>query len=218
MWGLEMLLLVIMFLFVFLLAAVFVFIFALFIAHVGYLHLVSASSMWCSSDLYSSLLEQMVLALYCREPITRYFDETGWLLSHWRYRSMCEGFLYTVVFRFPSSSGIIRISRNGMEPSLSASSLANCMCWSILFRCSSKLVFCADCRMVKVSSTNLQKRVWCGAVLIACCSNFSMYRFATMGLMGVRQYSNSLMMLDTDKGVCYGAQDLLLAVSWWCWW
>ena len=51
--------------FLLLLAAVFVFILALFIAHVGYLHLVSASSMWCSSDLNSSLLEQMVLALCC---------------------------------------------------------------------------------------------------------------------------------------------------------
>ena len=65
-----------------LLAAVFVFILALFIAHVGYLHLVSASSRWCSSDLNSSLLEQMVLTLCCSEPITLYLDETVWLLSH----------------------------------------------------------------------------------------------------------------------------------------
>ena len=159
MWGLWMLLLAILFLFLFLLAAVFVFNFALLIAHVGYLHLVSVCSMWCSSDLNSSLLEQVVLPLYCREPITLYFDETWWLLSHWRYRSMCVSFLYTVVFRFPSSSGIIRTSRKGMEPFLPASSLVNCMCWSILFRCSRKLVLYGDCRMVKVSSTNLlQKR------------------------------------------------------------
>ena len=142
-----------------LLAAVLVFILALFIAHVGYLHLVSASSRWCSSDFNSSLLEQMVFALCCSELTTLYLDETVWLLSHWRYRSMCVGFLYTVVFRFPSSSGIIRTFRKGMEPSSPASSLVNWMCSSILFRCSRKLIFWDDCRMVKVSSTNLlQKR------------------------------------------------------------
>ena len=41
----------------------FVFIFALFSAHVGYLHLFSASSMWCTSDFNSSLSEQVDLAL-----------------------------------------------------------------------------------------------------------------------------------------------------------
>ena len=152
-----MLLLVILF-FLLLLAAVFVFILALFIAHVEYLHLVGASSRWCSSYLISSLLEQMVLALCCSEPTTLYLDETVWLLSHWRYRSVCVGFLYTVVFRFPSLSGIIRTSGKGMEPSLPASSLVNWMCLSILFRCSRNLVFWDDCRMVKVSSTNLLKK------------------------------------------------------------
>ena len=184
MWGLWMLLLVMLFLSLFLLAAVFVFIFVLLIAHVGYLHLVSASSRWCSSDLNSSFSEQMVLALYCREPITLYFDETWWLLSHWSYKSVCVGFLYTIVFRFPSSSGIIRTSRKGMEPSMPAFSVVNCMCWSILFRCSRKLVLCGNSRMVKVSSTNLLQKRGCGAVMMASCSNFSMYKFATLGLMG----------------------------------
>ena len=123
-----LLLVLLLFLLLFLLAAVFVFILALFNAHVGYLHLRSASSRWCSSDLSSSLSEQMVLALYCKEPTTLYFDETWWLLSHWRYKSVCVGFLYTVVFRLPFSSGIIRTSRKGMEPSMPASSLVNCMC------------------------------------------------------------------------------------------
>ena len=112
MWGLWMLLLAILFHFLLLLAAVLVFILALFIAHVGYFHLVSASSRWCYSDFNSSLLEQMVFALCCSEPTTLYLDETVWLLSHWRYRSMCVGFLYTVVLRFPSPSGIISTSRN----------------------------------------------------------------------------------------------------------
>ena len=68
--------------FLLLLAAVLVFILALFIAHAGYLHLVSASSRCCSSSFNSSVLEQMVLVLCCSEPTTLYLDETVWLLSH----------------------------------------------------------------------------------------------------------------------------------------
>ena len=71
-----LLLVLLLFLLLFLLAAVFVFIFALFNAHVGYLHLLIASSMWCTSDLNSSLSEQVDLTLCCKEPITLYFDET----------------------------------------------------------------------------------------------------------------------------------------------
>ena len=190
MWGLWVLLLVLLlFLLLFLLAAVFVFIFALFSAHVGYLHLFSASSVWCTSDFNSSLSEQVDLALCCKEPITLYFDETWWLLSHWRYKSVCVGFLYTVVLRFPSSSGIIRTSRKGMDPSVPASSLVNCIWWSMLLRCSRKLVLCGDSKMVKVSSTYLlQKRggVWCCADGYFFFSNFSMYKFATIGLKGDR--------------------------------
>ena len=57
---------------------------------------------------------------------------------------MCVGFLYTVVFKLPSSSGIIRTSKKGMEPSSPASSLVNWMFSSMLFRCSGKLVFWDD--------------------------------------------------------------------------
>ena len=64
------------------LVAVLLFIFALFSAHVGYLHLMSASSRCLSSFFNSSLLEQMVFALCCNEPTTLYLDETVWLLSH----------------------------------------------------------------------------------------------------------------------------------------
>ena len=130
-----MLLLVLLFLTLFLLVAVLVFIFALFIAHAGYLQLLSASCRCCSSTFNRSSLEQMVLALCCNEPTTLYFDATVWLLSNWRYRSVWVGFLYTVVFKFPSLSGVIRTSRKGIEPSSPASSLVNWMCSSMLFRC-----------------------------------------------------------------------------------
>ena len=92
-----------------------------------------------------SSLEQMVLALCCNEPSTLYFDATVWLLSHWRYRSVWVGFLYTVVFKFPSLSGVIRTSRKGIEPSSPASSLVNWMCSSMLFRCLRNSDFWDDC-------------------------------------------------------------------------
>ena len=130
-----MILLVLLFLVLFLLVAVLVFIFALFIAHAGYLHLLSVSCRCCSSAFSRSSLEQMVLALCCNEPTTLYFNATVWLLSHWRYRSMWVGFLYTVVFKFLSLSGVIKTSRKGIEPSSPASSLVNWMCSSMLFTC-----------------------------------------------------------------------------------
>ena len=65
-----------------LLVTVLVFILALFSAHTGYLHLVSACFRCFSSCFNSSGLEQMVFALCCSEPTTLYLDETVWLLSH----------------------------------------------------------------------------------------------------------------------------------------
>ena len=116
-----MLLLVLLFLVLFLFVAVLVFIFALLIAQAGYLHLLHASCRCFSSVFSMSSLEQMVPALCCNEPTTPYFDATVWLLSHWRYRSMWVGSLYTVVVKFPSLSGVIRTSRKGIEPSSPAS-------------------------------------------------------------------------------------------------
>ena len=129
-------------------------IFALFIAQSGYPHLVSA---WCkcfSSCCNSSGLEQMVLALWWRVPTTPYLDVIVWLLSHFRYWSVWVGFLYTVVFKVPSSLGVMRMSRKGMEPSDLDSSLVNCMCWSIELRCCRNSSVLDDFRMVRVSSTN----------------------------------------------------------------
>ena len=90
----------------------------------GYLHLFNA---WkrCSSSCNTSWLEQMVLALWYSVPTTLYLDRiVGWL-SHCKYKSVCVGFLYTDVWRLPSSLGVIRISWKGMDPSLLVSSLEN---------------------------------------------------------------------------------------------
>ena len=128
---------------------------ALFNAHSGYLQLVSD---WCrcfSSWCKSSGLEQICWALWWRVPTIPYLDVKVWLLSHCRYRAVWVGFLYTVVSRLPSSLGVIKTSRNGMEPSDLASSFVNWMFWSSEFRCCRKLSICDDFMMVKVSSTNL---------------------------------------------------------------
>ena len=160
-------------------------IFALFKAHSGYPHLVSA---WCkcfSSCCNSSGLEQMVLALWWRVPTTPYLDVIVWLLSHFRYWSVWVSFLYTVVFNVPSSLGVMRMSRKGMEPSDLDSSLVNCMCWSIELRCCRNSSVLDDFRMVRVSSTNLlQKDGGFWAVCMALVSRSSIYRLATNGLMG----------------------------------
>ena len=55
---------------------------------------------------------------------------------------MCVGFLYTDVLRLPSSSGVMRMSRKGMDPSLLVSSLVNLMLGGIEFRCSRELFLC----------------------------------------------------------------------------
>ena len=68
---------------------------------------------------------------------------------------MCVGFLNTDVFRLPSSSGVMRMSRKGMDPSLLTSSQVNLMSGSMELRCCMKLFLFFFLMMVNVSSTNL---------------------------------------------------------------
>ena len=71
-------------------------------AHAGYLHFVRALCKWSSSCFNSWGFEQIVFALWCRVPIRLYLDGNVWWLSQCRYKSVCVGFLYTVVLRLPS--------------------------------------------------------------------------------------------------------------------
>ena len=87
------------------------------IAHVGYLHCTSTFSRCCSSCSANSGVELMVRALCERVLITLYLAAILWLLSHGRYRSVCVGFLYTPMVKVPSASGLMMVSRKGMEPS-----------------------------------------------------------------------------------------------------
>ena len=131
-------------------------------AHAGYLYLVRALFKCSSSCFNSWVFEQMVFALRCRVSITLYFDGNVWLLSQCWYRSVCVGFLYTVLLRLPSSLGITNISRKGIDPSSLCSSQINWMCWSMELMWSWKALLCDDSMMVNVSSTNLFQRwgVW----------------------------------------------------------
>ena len=94
----------------------------LFRAHSGYLHLLSALLRCSSSSLSRCWLEQTVLALCLRVVIT--------------------GFLYTDVRRELSGCGITIVSRKEIDPSVLASSVVNCMCWSMLLICSRNLFPC----------------------------------------------------------------------------
>ena len=163
MWGFWILLLALLFLVLLLLVALLVFMFAVFIAHARYLHLSTATCRCFCAVFSRSAFEEMVFALCCNESTTLYFDATVWSLSHWRYTFMWIGFLYSVVVRFPALSGVTRISRKGVEPSSPASSLVNCMCMSMQWRCLWNSAVLDGCRMIQVSSRNLlQKRgMWC---------------------------------------------------------
>ena len=130
-----------------------VFILILLRAHAGYLQVDRALYRWSSSFFNNLGSEQMVLALWSRVAITLYLDGSVWWLSHCRYRSVCVGFLKTVLLRLPSSFGITNTSRNGMDPSSLCSYQVNWICWSIELMWSRKVLLWDDSKMVKVSST-----------------------------------------------------------------
>ena len=108
------------------------FILALLMAHVGYLHLVRALKRCSSSSCNSWGVEQTVDGLWYRVPATLYLDGIVWWLSHCRYKSVWVVFLNTDVFRLPSSSGVTRMSRKGIDPSSLTSSQVN-LIW-LLYR------------------------------------------------------------------------------------
>ena len=54
---------------------------------------------------------------------------------------MCVGFLYAVMDRDPSASGLTIVSKKGMEPSSLLSSTVNLMAGSTLFMCCRKALF-----------------------------------------------------------------------------
>ena len=89
------------------------------------------------------------------------------------------------MFSLPSSSGMMRISKNGIEPSSLDSSRVNLMLLSMEFMWYRKASLWDFLMMVKVSSTNLfHSDGGCGDVARALVSRSYIKRFATIGLIG----------------------------------
>ena len=123
--------------------------------HLGYLQLVRAF-LRCSFSFWSnSGLLHTVEALWERVWMTLNLAERWWWLFHCKYWSVCVGFLYTVMDREPSTSGLTIVSKKGMEPSSLLSSTVNLIAGSTLFMCCRKPCLLASLWITKVSSTYL---------------------------------------------------------------
>ena len=155
-----------------------------FMAHLGYLHAPSTSSRCCSSCSANSGVEQMVWALCVSVLMTLYLAAILWLLSHGRYRSAWVGFLYTPIVKLPSSSGLMIVSRKGIEPSSSAS-LHSKLDWRIdcvdvLEELLLMFLLLYYQGIINIPFPNTRG---CSAVVIALCSKASMKMLAMIGLM-----------------------------------
>ena len=118
-------------------------------------------------------LDQTTFAPNANVLNTLFLAEMKWLLTQWRYWSMCVGFLYTVVTKVLLGLGETRMSRTDKVPSWLGSSVVKCMCGSCELMCCSDCWLCFACWMTKVSSTNLShKQGVYGAELMALTSNF----------------------------------------------
>ena len=131
-----------------------------FIAHLGYLQHLRTSSKCSNSLLISSGVEHKVLVICVRVLITLYLDAKLWLLSHCRYWSVWVGFLYTFLVKVPSTLGVTKISKNGMEPSGPASSIVNLMDVSTVLICWKNSSLCDLFWITKVSSTISSPYPW----------------------------------------------------------
>ena len=162
-----------------------IFVFILLMAQIGYLHSTKASWICFCSSSNNSWLEHMSLALCSNDLITLYLLDTAWWLSHFRYWLVSVGFLYTFVCRLPSLFGVIRVSRNGMDPSSLVFSTVNLMWLSREFKWWKNSSLYDVSRMTKVSSTNLFHRLGgCGADSRACSSKCSIRCWLLWGFRG----------------------------------
>ena len=131
----------------------------LLMAHVGYLYLTKASLRCCNSSFKSSGVVQTVLALWVNVPMTLYFTERLWWLSHCKYWSVWVGLWYTFMLRGLSASHLTKVSRKGIALFSWLPSTVNFIAGSILFIWSRKSCLWACCWMIKVSSTNLYHKI-----------------------------------------------------------
>ena len=71
----------------------------------------------CFSVVSSSVVDNTVFALCVKVLITLYLVHIWWWLSQCKYWSIQVGFLYTLVVYVPLCTGMINMSKNGIEPS-----------------------------------------------------------------------------------------------------
>ena len=109
------------------------------------------------------LLEQLRIAAHNGDPMGEGLDDTefGWevMVAVPLYWSVCVGFLYTVMDREPSTSGLTIVSKKGMDPSSLLSSTVNLMAGLTLLVCWRKPCLLASLWMTKVSSTYLHQNL-----------------------------------------------------------
>ena len=127
----------------------------LFMAHLGYLYLTSASLRCCNSSFKRPDVAQTDLALWASVPMTLYLADRLWWLSHCKYWSVWVGLQYKLMLRELSASGLTKVSRKGIAPFSRLPSTVNFIFGSILLIWSKKSCLWACCWMTQVSSTNL---------------------------------------------------------------
>ena len=134
-------------------------------AHLGYLHCVRAPSRCFNSSFSSWELEQTAFALCVRVSITLYLQARLWWLSHCRYWSIWVGFLYTFDVNVPSSWGVTRMSKKGMELSCFCSSVVNCMAGSTEFICCRNSHSCLA-SIWQMCHPQIFSTIWVGSLLL----------------------------------------------------
>ena len=157
----------------------------LLMAQKGYLHLTKAFLRCWSSLRRSSGSVQTVLVLWVSVPMTLYFADRLWWLSHCKYWSVGVSLWYTVMESELSANGVTKVSRNGIAPFPWVPSTVNLIAGSMLLIWFRNASLWACCWMTYVSSTNLY-HTWEGLItdLRAFLSKCSMYRLVTMGVTG----------------------------------
>ena len=125
--------------------------------HLWYLHLERASLRYCISLLRSSGPVPTVFTLWVRGLMTLYLAARIWWLSHSKYWSVWVGFLYTVIDKEVSASGLTKVSKKGIVPFSWLPSSVSFIAGSILFMCSRNNCLWASYWMTKVSSGNLNQ-------------------------------------------------------------
>ena len=125
---------------------------ALFRTKIGYLH-------FCML-LWGSLLPSWATESWNRQPLclkvlmTLNLATRLWLLSHYKYRCVSGGFLYTVVMSVLSGCGITKVSKIETDPSALVSSNVKWICGPMLM-CWRNMSFSDDSMTTKVSYTYL---------------------------------------------------------------